>query len=381
MNTFKIASVEAQVFRVPIVNPVRTSFGTMRDRPAVVIRTEDTEGNIGWGETWCNFPTVGAEHRARLINENCADILCGQEWQSPRAAFAGLTQQLHVLSIQTAEPGPIAQAIAGIDIALWDMAAKRAGSSLYHHLASEFGQAEIGETASVPCYASGINPDQPDQTALRARDEGFTAFKLKVGFGDELDLQNLEAMRQTLGDDTMIMTDANQGWDVATAIKMTQAFADFTPFWIEEPLAADRPPTEWRDLAEASPVDLAAGENLRGGEFTDVCEDSYLKFIQPDIAKWGGFSGCFPVAQKARAEGKIYCPHYLGGGIGLIASAHLLAAVGGTGLLEIDCNPNSLREQLAQPFPSLMDGQFELLQTPGLGIEPDLEGLAPHRTL
>jgi L-alanine-DL-glutamate epimerase-like enolase superfamily enzyme len=381
MNTFNIVSIEAQVYRVPIQYTVRTSFGMMRDRPAVVVRAEDAEGNIGWGETWCNFPTVGAEHRARLINENCADILCGQEWQSPRAAFAGLTSQLHVLTLQTAEPGPIAQAIAGIDIALWDMAAKRAGVPLYHHLAAEFGQTDMGDVVSVACYASGINPDEPEKTALRARDEGYTAFKLKVGFEDELDHRNLKEMRNALGPDAKIMTDANQRWDVTTAIQMTNELGDYNPYWIEEPIAADRPTSEWRDLCAASPIDLAAGENLRGGEFTEVCEDSYLKFIQPDIAKWGGFSGCFPVAKKAGEEGKIYCPHYLGGGIGLLASAHLLAAIGGPGILEIDCNPNSLREQLAEPFPSVTDGMFELPQTPGLGIEPGLEDLAPHRTL
>jgi D-galactarolactone cycloisomerase len=381
VTTFNIVAIEAQVFRVPIKYPVRTSFGTMRDRPAVVVRAEDTEGNVGWGEAWCNFPTVGAEHRALLINGNCADILSGQDWQSPRAAFAGLTNQLHVLAIQTAEPGPIAQAIAGIDIALWDMAAKCAGVPLYHYLASEFGQPDKGDKVSVSCYASGINPDEPEKAALRAREEGYTAFKLKVGFEEKLDHRNLKTMRETLGEDVKIMTDANQRWDLPKAIQMTNELGDYNPYWIEEPIAADRPTAEWQELKKSSPIDLAAGENLRGGEFSEVCDESYLTFVQPDIAKWGGFSGCFPVAQKALKEGKIYCPHYLGGGIGLLASAHLLAAVGGPGILEIDCNPNSLREQLAQPFPKVEDGLFELPQNPGLGIAPELAGLASHRTL
>ena len=76
MNIFNIASIKAQVYRKPAKNPVRTSFGIMRDRPAVVIRVEDQEGTVGRGETWCNFPTVGAEHQARLINDICAETLC-----------------------------------------------------------------------------------------------------------------------------------------------------------------------------------------------------------------------------------------------------------------------------------------------------------------
>ena len=70
-----------------------------------------------------------------------------------------------------------------------------------------------------------------------------------------------------------------------------------------------------------------------------------------------------------------YCPHYLGGGIGLLASAHLLAAAGGDGLLEVDNNFNPLGEGLAQPFPRLESGQFNLSDSPGLGVEPDMSGV------
>lgn len=64
-----VRSVEALAFRYPVATPVRTSFRVMHDRPAVFVRVEDIGGACGWGEVWCNFPTVGAEHRARLVNE------------------------------------------------------------------------------------------------------------------------------------------------------------------------------------------------------------------------------------------------------------------------------------------------------------------------
>lgn len=95
--------------------------------------------------------------------------------------------------------------------------------------------------------------------------------------------------------------------------------------------------------------------------------------MQPDVCKWGGLSGCLEVARSARSAGLRYCPHYLGGGIGLLASAHLLAAVGGDGLLEVDCNPNPLREALASPYPPLSQGNFLLPAGPGLGVEPNLK--------
>jgi D-galactarolactone cycloisomerase len=63
----KRVKAQAFVFRCPISTPVRTSFGNMHDRPAVFVRVEDEDGAVGWGETWCNFPSCGAEHRARLL--------------------------------------------------------------------------------------------------------------------------------------------------------------------------------------------------------------------------------------------------------------------------------------------------------------------------
>jgi L-alanine-DL-glutamate epimerase-like enolase superfamily enzyme len=97
--------------------------------------------------------------------------------------------------------------------------------------------------------------------------------------------------------------------------------------------------------------------------------------VQPDLAKWGGFSGCLPVARRIRAAGLSFCPHYLGGGIGLLASAHLLAAVGGGGMLEIDANDNLLRSLLAGALERPAEGRCALPEAAGLGAPPDLEAL------
>ena len=79
------------------------------------------------------------------------------------------------------------------------------------------------------------------------------------------------------------------------------------------------------------------------------------------------------MAQAIVAAGIRYCPHYLGGGIGLIASAHLLASSGSNGMLEVDANDNPLREGLFQPFPELRNGRYYLNPDVGLGGEPDLK--------
>jgi L-alanine-DL-glutamate epimerase-like enolase superfamily enzyme len=122
-------------------------------------------------------------------------------------------------------------------------------------------------------------------------------------------------------------------------------------------------------------VPLAGGENIIGfAAFQAAINAGHLGVIQPDICKWGGISGCYAVARKAVASGRRYCPHWLNSGLGLHAAAHVLAAVGGGGLLEHDAMENPLQSVLAQPFPPLVNGHFTLTNAPGLRITPDLEG-------
>lgn len=365
MPAAPIRRIEAFVFRFPVKVPVKTSFGVMHDRPAVFVRAEASDGAVGWGEAWCNFPTPGAEHRARLINEVLAPLVVGRSYDSPQMTFDELTAKTAVLAIQSGENGPLAQAIAGIDTALWDIAAKRAGAPLWKLLG--------GKNPRIPVYASGINPENPERVVMAMHARGHRAFKLKVGFGDDLDQRNLAASREALGNDLALAIDANQAWDVDHATKLMPRLEDYALRWVEEPIRADRPWGEWRALSEATRVPLAAGENMLGATaFSDALAQGVLKVVQPDVAKWGGVSGCFSVAQSIVRAGLSYCPHYLGGGIGLLASAHLLAAVGGPGMLEIDINENPLRDELCGPIREVQNGRISLSDEPGLGIDPDL---------
>ena len=360
--------VDTHVLRHPIAQPVRTSFGTMHARPALLLRVEDADGAHGWGEVWCNFPACGAEHRARLVESVLAPLLAGHDFASPREAFARLSEATAVLAIQSGEPGPIAQAIAGIDLALWDLVARRARQPLWRLLG--------GAGDEIGVYASGINPDAPDETVVRKRAEGHRAFKLKVGFGEERDLRNLRLVRDAAGSGSAVMADVNQAWDLATALERMPRLAEFELGWLEEPLRADRPWAEWQALQAHAPTALAAGENVAGAEaFEALLAAGAVGVVQPDVAKWGGLSGTLPVARRALEAGRRLCPHYLGGGIGLLHSAHLLAAVGGGGWLEIDANDNPLRSLLCGPLDRVHDGRARLGDAPGIGIEPDLAAL------
>ena len=372
-QTFAIRTIEAFCYRYPLSTPVITSFGRMLDRPAVFIRVEDDDGYVGWGEAWANFPSVGAEHRARLVNEVLAPTITGFVANQPLDVLEALTQRTSVLALQCGEPGPFAQAIAGIDLAVWDLHARRRHLPLWRLLG--------GNGHRIPVYASGINPAGSRQMAEAALSRGHRALKLKVGFDLAADRANLASLRQLIGDG-MLAADANQAWSLAQALETAPHLAEFGLAWLEEPIRADRPWQEWQALRNAATgLPLAAGENIASqAGFAQALGDDVLRVVQPDIAKWGGLSVCSGIARDIMKSGKTFCPHYLGGGIGLLASAHLLAGVGGDGLLEVDSNDNPLRDLFCGPVVDVRDGMVTLNDDPGLGIEPDLASIENYRT-
>jgi L-alanine-DL-glutamate epimerase-like enolase superfamily enzyme len=366
--SLRLVSLQAFVLRCPSLVPVRTSFGTMHDRPAVFVRAESADGAVGWGEIWCNFPACGAEHRARLLDTVVAPLLLKHDFADPAQAYAHATRKTEVLALQSGEPGPIAQVISGVDLALWDLCARRAGLPLFRLLG--------GQQARVPVYASGINPDGALAVVQRKHAQGYRAFKLKIGFDDAQDIANLAALRDWLGPEASLMADVNQAWDLPHALAMLPQFGAYGLAWLEEPLRTDSSLTDWQQLRKQSAIPLAAGENLMGeSRFTQALQSQAFSVLQPDIAKWGGISGCWPVIQAIRESGVRFCPHYLGAGIGLMASAHVLAAAGGDGMLEVDANDNLLRSLLAPPFAQVKDGFIMLDETPGIGATPDIAAL------
>lgn len=368
--TTRIQRVECWVLRAPIAEPVANAFGAMANRPAVFLRLTASDGAVGWGECFSNFPQVGAEHRARLAKSIFAPLLEAFPADAPDAVRAMLERRTRLMAIQCGEPGPFAQLTGAVDQAMWDMSARRAGAPLWRHLGGASNQVRI--------YASGIGPDRVVDMALAKHREGYRAFKLKVGFGVTRDVANLSSLRAALGDGATIMCDANQAWAPDEAAARIAELAPYRPLWIEEPIAADHPIEVWQALARASAIPLAAGENMRGDPaFRAAIEAGYLGFVQPDVGKWGGIGGGLSIARRAAEHGIAYCPHWLAGGVGLSASMHALAASGSAhGWLEVDANPNPLRERVL-PL-DIRDGSVSLPDTSGLGVEPDLKALAEY---
>lgn len=343
----------------------------MRDRPAVFIRIEDDQGVFGWGEIFANWPAAGAEHRARLVLEDISQLLLGTYARQPEDTFQNLTRKTHIRALQCREFGPFAQAIAGIDGALWDLCARAEGKPLRCLLNDN--AAEI-----IPAYASGIDCRKAEVAIDSARNNGHVAFKLKVGFDDQ-DAHHVATHASALQPDETLYLDANQAWSVDQATSFLAGIDGISIGWLEEPIRADAPEASWSELRKRSKISLAGGENIVGLDaFRSAIEARTFDYIQPDVAKWGGVSGCFRVAQTTLEAGLTYCPHFLGGGIGLLASANLLAAAGGDGSLEVDVNSNPLRD--AFPIPSMQNGVMTLNQAPGLGVETLPEAIDRYKT-
>ena len=145
-------------------------------------------------------------------------------------------------------------------------------------------------------------------------------------------------------------------------------------------MLAEASADDWRALRDSTRLALAGGENLREVD-SFLAAYEWLAFVQPDVGKWGGIDGCLTVARRALEHGRTYCPHWLAGGVGLLHSAHLLAAAGGDGVLEVDVNPNPLRSRIVDRAAALSGGELRLTDAPGIGIESPIGELSEFVTM
>jgi len=363
----RVARLEILHYRHKLARPIQTVMGPMEHRPALLLRIEDDAGAHGWGEIWCNFPPGGDAYRAGLAGRVAATAL--QAAQGSGSPFLAMIAALKRLAIQSGEPGPMAQIASGLDIALTDLAARKAGLPLAEHLS--------GRVRDLPAYASGVSPDLAPVQIERMRRLGYSTFKQRIGFGPEGSIPQARETASALGPAEGLMLDANQAWDPQTARSHAETLARLNPVWLEEPIPADTAAEDWAALSRDVSIPLAAGENVTGQDgFRQMVAGAGLAYLQPDICKWGGLTETTRIARSAEAAGITYCPHFLGGGVGLLASAHLLSAIGGAGWVEVDSSENPLLETLSNGAMTLVNGYFRLPAGVGLGPDPDLGAVA-----
>jgi len=370
LASIQIKQLQTYIYEAHVSKPVVSSMATISKRVALLVRIEDQDGAFGWGEIYATMPSFGAPHRAHIVHQVLATLLHNQAFKTPSDCWQFLQHKTHNLQIQTGEAGPFSAAIAGMDCALWDLYARKQNLPLAQCLGANL--------RPLPVYASGLNPADGPEVVIASRERGFRAYKQKIGFGTAKDISILEEIFSTLPAQESLMVDINQAWSIDQIKEIAPLLARFPLRWIEEPLQADRPVQEWAICRKLFNQPIAGGENLRANDFG--VHSDYLDVIQPDVGKWGGISACYAIAKEALTAGKVYCPHWLGSGLGLMASAHLLCAVGGPGLLEMDVNENPLRDILANSLPQVISGEITLTSQPGIGVLPDIQSAANFLT-
>jgi D-galactarolactone cycloisomerase len=262
-------------------------------------------------------------------------------------------------------------ALSGIDVALWDIVGKIHGQPLYQMLGGKCRD-------KVPVYATALYPEKPSTVAKRARwfaDQGFHGVKIKVGFDLDQDIEIVRAVRQELGRDFIVMTDANQGYTVDVGLKAAEVFAETGVFWLEEPLFADDIAGHAR-LRETTGMPIAVGENLQMcSAFEDFVMRQAVDFLQPDVARAGGITEIKKIAVLGASHRVPISFHTWGDAVALAASIHLSAAIPECTVMELDYTYNPLRAELLRQPLEVESGFLVPPDKPGLGIELDADAL------
>jgi L-alanine-DL-glutamate epimerase-like enolase superfamily enzyme len=358
-----IASLEADHYQIPL--PVVLSDSTHGSIPyfeLVTVRLRDGDGAEGTGYTY----TVGAGGDAirSLIDRELKPRLIGEDASLIEALWQKMWWTLHY----GGRGGQASSAISAVDIALWDLKARKAGLPLWRLLG--------GFDAKVPCYAGGIDLDFPLEKLLRQTDDnlakGFRAIKMKVGrkrLGE--DVERVAKMREHLGADFPLMADANMRWGVDEAIRAARALQPYQLVWLEEPTIPDDVAGHARIVREGG-VPIATGENLHTlWEFKQMIAAGGVTYPEPDVTNCGGVTVFMKVAHLAESWNLPLTSH---GAHDL--TVQLLAACPHRAYLEV--HGFGLDRFLAKPL-RIEEGNAVAPETPGHGLEFDWTGLEKVR--
>jgi D-galactarolactone cycloisomerase len=352
----KITAITTTLIGIPYDTgaPTQALAGQAWTRMAILLVRVDTDAGVtGWGE---GFGHAVAEATKTTVDTLVAPHFIGRDPTDIASLMAEITQRVHLFG----RNGSVTYALSAIDIALWDVAGKCAGLPL-HRLLGGGGRRDLPAYASLLRYGA---PAAVGEMAGRAAAQGYRAVKLH-----EIDVPQVKAAREAIGNDMALMCDTNCPWSFDQARHMARAFAPFALDWLEEPIW---PPEDHAGLARlrSDGAVVAAGENASGlHDFRHMFEARALDVAQPSVTKIGGVTETMKVAALAEAFGVRLVPHCAYFGPGYLASLHIGAALPREApferlYLELEASPFGDRLAAAK-------GRVAVPQGPGLGCDPD----------
>ncbi len=336
------------------------------DLHVIGVRVTDDEGATGYGFSWT--PTIGRTAVLALLRDDITAFALGRGADAA-TLWPRLWEHLH----EAGGGGVTTIAMAGLDLALWDLSLRRAQRGL----ADALGRRH----ADLPVYGSGVNLHYPldELTAQVQRwvDRGIDAVKIKVGRPDLADdVARVAAVRGILGPDRQLMIDANQRWDLPTATTAMAALERFAPAWIEEPLRSDDL-AGYRALAGRIATPIAMGENLHTiHRFREVIESGCARIVQPNIIRVGGLTPFLEIADLADAAGVALAPHLLPD----LSAQVAVSRVPVTWVEDVEDAGFDALGVLAGPSPVRIHGARAVVE-PALGVGLHVRSVAPQEAL
>jgi L-alanine-DL-glutamate epimerase-like enolase superfamily enzyme len=363
----KITHVEPIVVAIPYEHAApKPLMGTGQPRTtmdALYIRVDTDQGVSGWGEA---FGFAACRATATVVSGTLAPLAVGRD----PSDIPALMSDFHRRFQSMGRNGPASFALAGFDIALWDIAGKIAGEPVHRMLGGP------GKT-HIPAYASVLRtggvPEHVRRLAADALGRGFRHFKLH-----ERTVEAVAAARAVLGGEVPVMLDTNCAWTLEEAIEMARRLEPFDLRWIEEPIYPAEDFESMARLRRTTGIPIAAGENIGSlNEIRLMIEAGAVDIAQPDVIKVGGITDTWKALALAHQRGVRGDPHSPYYGPGLIASLHLIAALpdeiwGEFFFADLEASPLG---DIIYP----RDGRFTVPQGPGLGIDVDEKVLRRYR--
>ncbi len=327
-----------------------------------MLRIHTSDGLVGTGYSY-TIGTGGSSVVA-LLRDHLAPRLLGRD----PAEIEALWKSLFFATHATAVGAITALALAAIDTALWDLRCLAAGQPLWRMAG--------GAQRAVPVYTTEggwlhIETQALVDDALAAQAAGFGGSKIKVGRPHVAqDVARLGAVREAVGPGFEIMTDANQAFTVAEAIRRARQFEAFDLAWFEEPLPAEDMDGHVR-LTAATTLPIAVGESIYSlSHFREYLQNRACSIVQADVARIGGITPWLKVAHLAESFNIAICPHFL-----MELHVSLCAAVPNAAWVEWIPQLDDITTSRLQ----VQDGKAVAPQAPGLGIAWDWTAIERHQ--
>jgi L-alanine-DL-glutamate epimerase-like enolase superfamily enzyme len=379
----KIAVIKTYPISVPLKKTLWTAHEELKDSSLILVEVRTDDGITGYGQIHGSPQKGICEWVARL-----GEVARGMEatanvavWEklfsltSPRPGGMGGRDGLPPPLPRSARPQVMA-ALAGIDIALWDIRGKAAGMPVYRLLGAE--KRPIFTYATGGYYQLG-EPDRvyADELAGFVK-AGFRAVKLKTGGGSAAEeAKRVAAVRAAIGKDTLLMLDMNAPYDIDECIAFARAVEPSNVFWLEEPLHWYLQPADFVRLAAATHIPLAHGEReLTRFTVRDFIASGAIRYVQFDSTRFAGFTEALRVAQLAEQHGVMIAPHTVPE-----LHGHLVLAFPRCGFgveSHGDARRDPVSHHLYKEPVQTRDSHVHLNDKPGFGVEIDWSFVEKH---